>query len=144
MRKLRPEQVQKVLIRSTNWVGDAVMSVPALMEIRRIFPKARISLLVRPWVQDVYAAVDFIDEILVYDKAGRHKGWTGMRRMAAIWHTMRYVARIPRCSQFQPVKLALKRARESSMALTGFTAGDIPRASVGCCCIAIITWRLIC
>ncbi len=83
MRKLLPERVQKVLIRSTNWVGDAVMSVPALMEIRRIFPNARISLLVRPWVQDVYAAVDFIDEILVYDKTGKHKGWTGMRRMAA-------------------------------------------------------------
>ncbi|MBZ5496875.1 MAG: lipopolysaccharide heptosyltransferase II [Acidobacteriia bacterium] len=58
------------------------MSVPALKEIRRRFPNARISLLVRPWVQDVYAAADFVDEILLYHKPGKHQGWNGMRRLA--------------------------------------------------------------
>lgn len=83
MKPLHPEHIQRLLIRSTNWVGDAVMSVPALKEIRRQFPNARISLLVRPWVRDVYAAVDFIDETLVYDKSGEHRGLAGMRRLAA-------------------------------------------------------------
>ncbi len=82
MKKLHPERVRRLLVRSTNWVGDAVMSVPALKEIRRLFPQARISLLARPWVRDVYAAADFVDEILVYDKAGRHRGCAGARRMA--------------------------------------------------------------
>lgn len=82
MRHLEPEHVQKLLVRGTNWVGDAVMSVPALKEIRRLFRNARISLLVRPWVQDVYAAVDFVDEILLYEKPGKHEGWRGMRRIA--------------------------------------------------------------
>lgn len=81
MRAIYPERIETLLVRATNWVGDAVMSVPALKEIRSKFSKAHIALLVRPWVKDVYAAADFIDEILVYDQAGIHHGWTGMRRL---------------------------------------------------------------
>ena len=73
--------VRKILVRGTNWIGDAVMSVPALKEIRRLFPQAEVSLLVRPWVKDVYSAVDFVDEIIEYDKRGAHQGWSGLRRI---------------------------------------------------------------
>ncbi len=79
MKPLLPERMERVLIRGTNWVGDAVMSVPALKEIRHRFSKAHITLLVKPWVRDVYGEVDFIDEVLVYDKDGSHKGRAGMR-----------------------------------------------------------------
>jgi heptosyltransferase-2 len=72
---------ERILIRGTNWVGDAVMSIPAMKEIRRLFPDSRISLLVRPWVKDIYSAAPFIDEIIEYDKAGTHRGWTGFRRI---------------------------------------------------------------
>ena len=71
----------KILIRGTNWVGDAVMSIPAMREIRRLFPDARISLLVRPWVRDIYSAAPFIDEIIEYDRSGAHRGWAGLRRL---------------------------------------------------------------
>ena len=42
------------------------MSIPAMKEIRRIFHRAHISLLVRPWVGDVYSSVDFVDELLEF------------------------------------------------------------------------------
>ena len=90
MRSLHPERITRVLIRGTNWVGDAVMSIPALREIRRIFPGAHISLMVRPWVHDVYAAADFIDEIVIYDKSGEHRGWSGLRRMAGTLRERRF------------------------------------------------------
>ncbi len=83
MKQIDPERMQRLLVRGTNWVGDAVMSIPALREIRRHFRNAHISLLVKPWVKDVYAAVDFVDEILIYHKPGRHEGWLGMRRLVA-------------------------------------------------------------
>ena len=72
---------EKILIRGTNWVGDAVMSIPAMTEIRRLFPKAHIALLVRPWVKDIYSAAPFIDEIIEFDKSGTHRGWSGLRRL---------------------------------------------------------------
>jgi heptosyltransferase-2 len=80
MKTINPDRIDKILIRGTNWVGDAVMSIPALREVRRIFPRAHISLLVRPWVRDVYSCVDFADEVLTYDRAGVHRGWTGLWR----------------------------------------------------------------
>lgn len=72
---------RNILIRGVNWVGDAVICIPAMREIRRIFPDAHIALLVRPWVRDIYAAVDFVDEVIEYDKRGIHRGWTGFRRL---------------------------------------------------------------
>ena len=82
MRPIRDRaQPEKILIRGTNWVGDAVISIPAMKEIRRLFPGAHISLLVRPWVRDIYSAVDFVDEILEYDRDGIHRGWTGFLRL---------------------------------------------------------------
>jgi len=77
-----PKHYSKILIRGTNWVGDAVMSIPALREIRRIFGHARISLLVRSWVKDVYAKAEFVDRVLEFDNYGRHAGWSGRRRLA--------------------------------------------------------------
>ena len=66
-----------ILVRATNWVGDAVMSLPALRAIRERFPKARIAILAKPSVADLYARESFTDEIMVYDlqspwRMGRH------------------------------------------------------------------------
>jgi heptosyltransferase-2 len=55
-----------ILVRATNWVGDAVMSLPALRAIRERFPTARISILAKPWVADLYGRESFIDEIILY------------------------------------------------------------------------------
>ena len=75
------KQPGKILVRGTNWVGDAVMCIPALREIRNIFPEAHIALLVRPWVKEVYGSADFVDEIIEYDKEGKHRGWSGFFRL---------------------------------------------------------------
>jgi heptosyltransferase-2 len=55
-----------ILIRATNWIGDAVMSLPALRAIRARYSEARISVLARPWVLDLYARECFADEIVPY------------------------------------------------------------------------------
>lgn len=75
------EGARNILIRGTNWVGDSVIAVPAMREIRRLFPEAKISLLVRPWVRDIYAAAEFVDEVLDYDKGGAHRGLSGLMRL---------------------------------------------------------------
>jgi heptosyltransferase-2 len=55
-----------ILIRATNWIGDAVMSLPALRAVRVRFPAARISVLARPWVVDLYSREHFADQIVPY------------------------------------------------------------------------------
>jgi heptosyltransferase-2 len=56
-----------ILIRATNWVGDAVMSLPALRVIRERFPRAYVAVLAKPWVADLYKRESFADEVIVYD-----------------------------------------------------------------------------
>jgi heptosyltransferase-2 len=57
-----------ILVRGTNWVGDAVMTIPALRQLRRIFPEARITLHTRAWAKGIFQDAGFIDEILTFDK----------------------------------------------------------------------------
>lgn len=58
----------KILVRGTNWIGDAVMSVPALRELRRIFPDDQITLHTRSWADGLFRDADFIDELVTFDK----------------------------------------------------------------------------
>jgi heptosyltransferase-2 len=58
----------KILVRGTNWVGDAVMTIPALRELRRIFPDAEISLAAKPWADALFRDADFLDEIITINK----------------------------------------------------------------------------
>ena len=58
----------KILVRGTNWIGDAVMSVPALRELRRIFPGDQITLHTRVWADGLFRDADFIDELVTFDK----------------------------------------------------------------------------
>lgn len=74
-------EFRRILIRATNWVGDAVMCIPALAEIRRRFPGAHITLLARPWVAGLYDNT-LVDDILPYDLARGAKDIPAKWRLA--------------------------------------------------------------
>jgi heptosyltransferase II len=54
----------RLLVRAPNWVGDVVLSLPALRDLRRAFPASRLEVLARPWVAGLYAAVPEIDGVV--------------------------------------------------------------------------------
>lgn len=55
---------ERILVRAPNWVGDVVLALPALRDLRRAFPKARLTVLARPWVSGLYGAVPEVDALL--------------------------------------------------------------------------------
>jgi len=73
----------KILIRATNWVGDAIMALPALRVVREKFALAEIGVLARPYVLDIYREQGIADDLIPYDSAGEHKGFRGSERLAA-------------------------------------------------------------
>ena len=77
-----PRNPAKILVRSTNWIGDAVMTTPAVRTIRENFPESEITMLVHPWVADVFRYSPRVDRIFLYEKKGIHKGLKGMVRLA--------------------------------------------------------------
>ena len=72
--------VAKVLVRATNWLGDAVMSLPAVRAIRQVFPHSRVGVVARPWVADLYVGETAIDDVIVYPA---HKSLRAKREFAA-------------------------------------------------------------
>ena len=82
IKPIKPEHIQRLLIRSTNWIGDAVMTTPAVRAIRKRFPNTHVSLLAKPWVVPVFENSEHIDRLLIYDDEGRHKGIFGKFRLA--------------------------------------------------------------
>jgi heptosyltransferase II len=72
----------KILIRATNWVGDAIMAIPALRAIREHFPGAHLVILARPYVADIYRDQEVADELISYDWKGSHAGFAGRERLA--------------------------------------------------------------
>jgi lipopolysaccharide heptosyltransferase II len=83
----RFQHIERIVIRSANWVGDAIMTTPAVRAIRRNFPAAHISLLAKPWVAPVFALNPDIDEVMVYQAGGRHRSWIGLIRLARDLHS---------------------------------------------------------
>ena len=58
------------------------MTTPAVRAIRGNFPQAHITILAKPWVAPVFENSIHVDDILVYDGAGCHKGVWGKLRLA--------------------------------------------------------------
>src|SRR3954470_16937872 len=77
---------RKILVRATNWVGDAVMSVPALQALRDAYQDAEISILARPWVAGLYGREPFCDELIPYDAP---PGWRGLGTKAKLASRLR-------------------------------------------------------
>jgi heptosyltransferase II len=73
----------KLLIRATNWLGDAIMALPALHAVRKRFPQAEISILALPYVADIYRGQGVADELISYDRSAEHRGIGGKEKLAA-------------------------------------------------------------
>lgn len=59
-----------IVVRGTNWVGDAVMTVPAVRQLREVFADARISLLTPAWAEGIFRDSNLFDEIIAFDRTG--------------------------------------------------------------------------
>jgi len=75
---------KNVLVRGVNWVGDAVMTLPALRALKKALPEARISLLVKPWVSPLFEKDPHVDEIILYSE--EYHGIMGKIRISRMLH----------------------------------------------------------
>src|SRR5215212_2459740 len=70
MKRVEADSIKRVVVRGTNWVGDSVMTVPALRALRRVLPDATITLAIRPGASGIFSEADYIDDVLPYDRKG--------------------------------------------------------------------------
>jgi len=80
--------IRRILVRGTNWIGDAVMTTPALRRLRSSFPAAHITLLATPRTAGLFESSAFIDEVLTYRR--REEGWPALVEMARTLRRRRF------------------------------------------------------
>ena len=105
-RTLPFEKIHNVLIRGTNWIGDVVMTFPAMAAVRYTLPKARVTVLVKPWVADLVRMHPAVDDVLVYERPGRHDGLGGLFTLARELRQGRFDAAILLQNAFEAAVIA--------------------------------------
>ena len=65
----------KILIRVPNWLGDTMMATPTVSAIRKMLPKAKLSILAKPVFSTFWKEYPGVDEVI-----GLEKGFGGFRR----------------------------------------------------------------
>jgi heptosyltransferase-2 len=113
LKNIDNKQIKKIMVRSTNWVGDAVMTTPAMGALRAAFPEAEIVVVANPLVAELFRQHPYCNRVLVYDSKGPHEGFRGLWRFS----------RVLRREEFD-LAVLLQNAIEA--ALMAFLAG-IPR-----------------
>ncbi len=61
-----PENLSRILVRGTNWVGDTVMSLPAVKQLRRLFPSAHITLWCPDGLKVLWATTGIPDQVISF------------------------------------------------------------------------------
>ncbi|HXJ92125.1 MAG TPA: lipopolysaccharide heptosyltransferase II [Terriglobia bacterium] len=71
----------KIMVRATNWVGDAIISLPAIELLRSRYPQAEIVVVAKPWVAELYSNHPAGIRLIVYDPGGEHEGRSGFAKL---------------------------------------------------------------
>ena len=74
---------RRILVVRTDRIGDVLLATPLIRSLRHDFPEAHLAALVRPYARDVLAGNPHLDEILVDDATGEHRGARGFLSQAA-------------------------------------------------------------
>ena len=64
---LEKANIRNILVRTPNWIGDVVMSLPAMEALKANFPDSNVTVLAKPWVKDLLEDTPWVSEILLYE-----------------------------------------------------------------------------
>ena len=130
---------RKIMVRATNWVGDGVISLPALEALRIRFPESEIVLVAKPWVSELYLYHPAVNRQIIYNPDREHKGVRGMKKLVEALRAEQFDAAILFQNAFQAawmawragIPLRLGYAREGRGVLLTDPINVPPRAAYG-------------
>jgi heptosyltransferase-2 len=76
-------QMSNVVILAPNWLGDAVMALPAIADVRRELPGASMTIAARAAVAPLFQMVSGINDVIVLEPPRGATGWPGWRNAGA-------------------------------------------------------------
>ena len=70
-----PHGFKRILIVRTDRIGDLLLSAPVIKALRRKYPNSYIAMMVSPDTKDIVEENPYLDEVIIYDKDVKHRGW---------------------------------------------------------------------
>ncbi len=129
----RPPRGRRLLVVAPNWLGDLIMATPALERLAAARAAGWSTVLSLParWAP-LFIGDPRCDEVLPWERHGRHGGGLGVLRLASLWRAARAEAAVLMPPSLR-VALAARAGRNSAPrgARFGRTArpADAPAAS---------------
>ncbi len=68
-------EYKRILVVRTDRIGDVLLSTPVIKALRDNYPDAFIAMMVSPYAKDIIEGNPYLDEVIVFDKDTKHKGW---------------------------------------------------------------------
>jgi heptosyltransferase-2 len=81
---------EKILVLQTSFIGDTVLTLPLVSQIKARFPASRLTVLCSPLGKELLHDYPDIDDILVDDKRKADRGLGGLWRKAAALKRLRF------------------------------------------------------
>lgn len=81
---------RRILVVRTDRLGDVVLATPLIRALRKTYPDAFIAAMVRPYARDLLVHNPHLDEILVDDFEGAHRGRSGFWQQVRLVHKYRF------------------------------------------------------
>lgn len=80
----------RILVIRFRFIGDVLLTTPALQALRRRFPQCYLAMLTDAAAAEVVEGHPALNEVIVFKQTGHERGWERWRRY---WHLMRYIRR---------------------------------------------------
>lgn len=68
---------KRILLFNVNWVGDVLFSTAVIRNLRYNYPDSHIACVIPPRCNAVLQGNPYLDEIIIFDEKGGHKGLAG-------------------------------------------------------------------
>lgn len=80
---MKLSQCSHIAIIQTAFLGDTALALYLAQEIRNLHPTCTLSFVTTPLAAPLVQCAQAVDEVMSFDKRQEHKGWKGMRTIAA-------------------------------------------------------------
>jgi len=76
----------RILVVRYRFIGDTILTVPFLRNLRRSYPYAKIDMLVSPVSGDLLESCPYIDNLIYFDTTRKHRYEHGDAKKKSFWH----------------------------------------------------------
>ncbi|RPJ01337.1 MAG: lipopolysaccharide heptosyltransferase II, partial [Deltaproteobacteria bacterium] len=69
------QNIDRILVRAVNWVGDTILTYPAVQRLRARFPRSHLGILAQDHLAPLWRTCPYVDEVIPFEQK---RGWSGL------------------------------------------------------------------